>query len=111
MELFVKGGDQKVHVRHCPPQTKRRLNVEQKTAEATQTDSAQAPKPENNSTPRRRKSSGETGKKIATRKSQKNSSELRLEAVRVLTNLPEDGRFFLIVEAEEGTKEIIASWN
>ena len=44
-------------------------------------------------------------------KVRKNANDLKLEAIKVLTNLPEGGRFFITYEMSDGTKETINSWN
>lgn len=41
----------------------------------------------------------------------RNASDLKFEAIRVLSNLPEDGRFFLVTESQDGKKETVSCWN
>ena len=60
----------------------------------------------------RQKSTASTGRKPASGKNraQKSQTEIRLQAITALINLPEDGRFFLVFETQEGQKETIDTW-
>ena len=62
---------------------------------------------------RKPKSPGKTPRKIATprSKSQKSNTELRLQAIQVLTNLDADGRFFLVYADTDGQTDTITHWS
>ncbi len=44
-------------------------------------------------------------------KSQVSGAELLLQAIQALTNLPENGQFFLVTSTEDEDKDIISHWN
>lgn len=62
---------------------------------------------------RKSKSTMSSSKKSSNgrRKNTSNIAELRLQAIQALTNLPEDGQFFLITSAEGKDKDVIYDWN
>jgi len=51
---------------------------------------------------------GSTGPKSRVRR---DANELKFEAIRVLSNLAEDGKFFLLFETPDGKKEVVNCWN
>ena len=61
---------------------------------------------------RRQKSAASSTQKAASgkNKAQKDHTELRLQAIQALVNLPEGGRFFLTFVTQEGQTETIDTW-
>ncbi len=76
------------------------------TPTATNTTPLPQPSLEGKSTPRTSKNGGKRTK----RGTNPDASELRLEAIRALTNLPQEGQFFLIYDTQDDQKSIVNGW-
>ena len=44
-------------------------------------------------------------------KTKKDVNELKFETIRILSNLPDEGKFFFIYQADDGIKDVITSWD
>jgi hypothetical protein len=64
-------------------------------------------------TKRRQRLPGDPEKGLTSPKSRarKDANELKFEAIRVLSNLVEGGKFFLLVETPDGKKDTVNCWN
>lgn len=58
----------------------------------------------------RRRQAGESKRPAARGRVKKDANGLKFEAIKILTSLPEDGKFFLIYE-DDGKKETVNCWN
>jgi len=52
-----------------------------------------------------------SGDSASRGKPRKDINELKFETIRILSNLPEEGRFFFTSEAPDGVKETINCWD
>ena len=82
------------------------MNTNTTTPTATNTTPLPQPPTEGKTTPRTAKSGGKRTK----RSTNPDASELRLEAIRALTNLPQEGQFFLIYNTQDEQKNIVNGW-
>ena len=82
------------------------MNTNSTTPTATNTTPLPQSPTEGKNTQRMAKNGGKRTK----RSTNPDASALRLEAIRALTNLPEEGQFFLIYNTQDDQKSIVNGW-
>lgn len=82
------------------------MNANTTTPTATNT----TPLPQSPSEGKNTQRTTKNGGKRTKRGTNPDASELRLEAIRALTNLPAEGQFFLIYDTQDDQNGIVNGW-